>query len=186
MNKTKGMEHHSGKVTSRDLGVALSAPVPPSQRTKHSGFFITINTNQAPSDSHTISERAETLRGALREVLETEEGVSSIIKYLDPSGSWDKIEKVDTEFVVERGTRQHRIHAHAVIHIEHTTKIHISREALEQHILSYFREHGIVLPNIYVNIKPISGAGNIRAYLEKGLDESNRTSREFINRLLRK
>lgn len=157
------------KIESVDLGIALGEPLPAAERTKHSGFFITINTNLAPEDDE-LPECAERLRQAVVKLLDDEDSLKSIITYLD-TGGWDDIISIKSEHVVEQGSQQHRVHAHAVMHVDHNTKIRLKREAIETIILDNFNSFGdgCHLSNVYVNIRAIQVPGSIKAYLEKGL-----------------
>lgn len=157
------------KITTVDRGLALDTPLPASQRPKHSGFFITINTNVAPAADDVVA-CAQALRESVNAMLNKEENLKRIIDYIDGTGGWDDLDDIKSEQVVEQGSRQHRLHAHVVIHIEHRTKIRLNRAEIEKVIMDNFDHTQCDVKKLYVNIKAITGAGSIEAYLTKGIN----------------
>ena len=161
-----------GKVNVTDLGIASDVYRPKEKRDKFSGFFVTINTNVAPVGEGN-DDCANKLRQALKYMFKTEDGLKRIIKFIDGVGTWDDIDKVDGQFVVEKGALLHRIHAHAIIKFRHHTKIHLNPAEIKVIVKDYFdRGDGTgcsISGNPHVDIKLIGGDGNLEMYLSKGL-----------------
>jgi hypothetical protein len=161
-------------ITNTDLGVRVANEVPRKKnQPKHSGFFLTINTNYHPKGKEENGQEcAEKLREAMKEMLGNEENLKKIVTFLNEGDTWndETIEKVDSQFVVERGRspRGGRIHAHAALHIDHHSKIRLNIPAIKDVILPYFNS-GCTggIKNLYVNVRIINTNVGIRNYLTK-------------------
>lgn len=161
-------------ITKEDLGVRVANEVPRQKnQTKHSGFFLTINTNYHPKGKEENGQEcAEKLREAMNDMLGKEDNLKKIVTFLNEGDKWDDqtIEKVDSQFVVERGRspRGGRIHAHAALHIDHHSKIRLDIPAIKEILLPYF-ESGCTcgIKNLYVNVRIIKSNVGIRNYLTK-------------------
>lgn len=144
---------------------------------RHSGFFITINTNYRPKAAGDASSCAETLRAGLREMY-SNDGLARIVDFLPPYDSgvhhWDPdtILKVTGEFVVERGTTRKggRIHSHATLHIDHQSKIRLNIAEMKDIILAHFEGHDCGVKTLYVHIDMITN--NLAFYLRKDLKQA--------------
>jgi hypothetical protein len=160
-------------IETEDLGVRVANIAPRQQQNKHSGFFITINTNFNPKQNEEhASECAEKLRKAVKAMLTEEERLKRIVKFLIPGDTWstDTIKKVSSQFVIERGrhSKGSRIHSHAALHIEHRSKIRLDIPQMQKEILPFF-EGGCTcnIKNLYINVKIIRVNQGIRNYLTK-------------------
>lgn len=161
-------------ITKEDLGVRV-ANIEPRRKNqpKHSGFFLTINTNYHPKGNEDNGQIcAEKLREAMNAMLGDEENLKKIVTFLNEGDSWndETIEKVDSQFVVERGRspRGGRIHAHAALHIDHHSKIRLDIPAMKELLLPYFNcDVTCGIKNLYINVKIIKSNQGIRNYLTK-------------------
>lgn len=143
---------------------------------RHSGFFITINTNYLPADASDAQECAEKLREAVKAMLTEEENLKKIVYFLPSAAaeghtwSGDTILDVSSQFVVERGRNPKggRIHAHATLHIDHKSLIRINIPAIKEVIMPYFDGcTACNVKNLYINVRMIGSNADIRNYLTK-------------------
>lgn len=115
------------------------------EKTKWSNFWIMINTNRAETEDTEKSFVVTTLRAAVTKVFGDRAMLDSVINIIDDDGNivtdqetrlneLAKIEDIDTEAVVEIGKRQHRIHAHVLVMIQHHTRLQINVPALRDTI----------------------------------------------------
>lgn len=159
------------QIATEDLGVRTANLEPRRKQNKHSGFFITINTNFNPKQAEENGyDCAERLRKAVKAMLTEEERLKRIVKFLIPD-TWsnETIKKIDSQFVVERGrhAKGSRIHSHAVLHIEHTSKIQLDIPKIKEEILPFFQDGPCNVKNLYVNVKAIRANYGVRNYLTK-------------------
>lgn len=141
---------------------------------KHSGFLITISTNYRPKTKEEAKECGEKLRKAVKAMLSDETNLAKIVKFLPPheDDRWgpDKIIRVTSQFVIERGRdkRGQRIHSHAVLQIDHRSKIHLDKQGIKDVILPEMAGGCTCnIKNLYINIKYIRNGRGIRDYLTK-------------------
>ncbi len=135
--------------------------------TKWSSWLVTINPNKRPKGETKVEVRADaerlisTLQGELDELV-TGDVFPGIIKFLEEGHSWKRqyIEQVKAEYNIEIGPKTGAIHAHAVIEIEHRSKIHLDYGAIR----SFFRAKG---RPIHLDVKVIPGTGNALQYIRK-------------------
>lgn len=158
-------------IETEDLGVRTANIEPRRKQNKHSGFFITINTNFNPkeADQHGY-DCAQRLRKAVKAMLTEEDRLKRIVKFLIPdTWSTETIKKISSQFVVERGrhAKGSRIHSHAVLHIEHTSKIQLDIPKIKEEILPFFQGGPCNVKNLYVNVKAIRANYGVRNYLTK-------------------
>jgi len=159
-------------IETEDLGVRVANIAKRKEQNKHSGFFITINTNFNPKkDEDASSECAEKLRKGIKAMLTEEERLKRIVKFLnDDTWSTTTIKKVSSQFVIERGrhSKGSRIHSHAALHIEHRSKIQLDIPQISKELLP-FLEGGCTgnIKNLYVNVRIIRVNQGIRNYLTK-------------------
>lgn len=153
-------------VTVVDLGVRLSAPDSFIKQPKHSAFFITINTNKGDTVCN-ARLLAHELHNILKELFSTIENIASILTFHNAGDTYEKIVKTDVEFVVEKGQdpRGGRVHAHVLIQFKHFTSIHINKYALEEYVIRNI--HTCPLDSVYINIKSVGYAANLRSYFTK-------------------
>lgn len=160
------------QIETEDLGVRVENIKPRKEQSKHSGFFITLNTNYRPgANEENAEECAHKLRKAVKAMLTEEERLKRIVNFLDGQ-SWnaDTISKVSSEFVVERGRspRGGRIHSHISLHIDHWSKIRLNIPAIKEEILPFFSGGCTCnIKNLYVNVRIIKVDLGLRNYLRK-------------------
>lgn len=156
--------------TIQDLGIQVDNEGPRRrQETKHSGFLITMNTNYLPKSELDGGEVAERLRSTVRSML-SNEGLEQIVEFLVPGHEFDgeTIKNVEGRFVVEKGRQPKggRIHSHASLNITHTSKIRLSRPAIQEYLKRGFIDMPQV-KNFYVNIRAIGHDKRVEDYLTK-------------------
>lgn len=162
------------QVETTDLGVRIANIASRNKdKIKHSGFLITINTNYNPKQNEgNATECAEKLRSAVYDLLHDTDKLEKIIKFLIPGHTFSReyIKKVQGEFVIERGrhSKGSRIHAHATLHIDHYSKIHLDIPKIKEVLLPYFADGCTCdIKNLYINVRAIRNDLGLRNYLRK-------------------
>jgi len=124
-----------------------------SNPTRWSNFWIMINTNRAEADPTNRSHVISTLRMAVNRVFSSNATAREIFNVIDENGKietdpdliqqgLDRIEDIETEAVVEVGSRQHRVHSHVLIMVQHKSRIQINVPKLRDLIREYSIEDG--------------------------------------------
>lgn len=133
-----------------------------------SNFFVTMNTNIHPQSEIEARELSQQLGKGLKRMFKDHEAWKMIIKFLIPGHSYtdEYVQLIKTKYSVERGSdpRGGRIHAHAWIHVRHTSKIHLSVEGLRKALKIHT---GLDVP--YINIRMIrtDPFSNVERYIDK-------------------
>lgn len=156
--------------TVKDLGTAITNEGERQKsQDKHSGFFITINTNYRPKGEADAEEVAERLRKVVGRMLDNE-GLARVIEFMIPGHTFSgkTIQNVEGEFIVERGrhAKGGRIHAHATLHIKHRSKLRMSIPGMKEFLMEGFSDYPAV-KSVYINIKAIGSDRLIKDYLRK-------------------
>lgn len=143
----------------------------PNPKVKHSSFFITISTNVAPEYQSDLQSVGKALNEAMESML-SEDNLKEIVKFL-PGHEKDKyndvVEAVDGSFAVELGkkARGGRVHGHALVHIDHRSKIHLDRDEIQSFIKLSLFVRGIDLKSIYVHIDAAKSDRTLIDYISK-------------------
>lgn len=136
-------------------------------KTKWSNFFIMINTNLAGDNEFEKSNLVVTLRRAVNEVFSVRSNLIKVIHIIDERGDvvtsearrqegLHKIEKVDSEAVIEIGPKVHRVHSHVLLMIQHKTRVQINVPILRDMIRKSSTDNGITMfENPVVRVKLI-------------------------------
>lgn len=156
-----------------DLGQQEKNEVSSGSGVKHSAFFITISTNVQP----TSQEQADELSSALNEAghaLFSNEGLEQVVDFVDEykGDVFDEstIMGIDTKFATELGkdARGKRVHLHALVKIDHISKIRLDRDMIQAFVLDFLLDKGIkYVKNVYVNIQAANTEANILDYILK-------------------
>lgn len=159
--------------TVTDLGIRLTAPDEFTKRPKHSAFFITINTNKGETVCD-VQSLAREFHALLIKIFGKHEELANIIKILTPGDDYfSKVQHVESEVVVEKG--QHpkggRVHAHILLQMKHFTMVHVDKYALEDRIVTSIGT--CPLTSVYINIKSVGYAANLRGYFTKYVREAD-------------
>lgn len=159
--------------TVKDLGTAITNEGERKKsQDKHSGFFITINTNYRPKAEGDAEEVAERLRKVVGAMLDNA-GLERVVEFMVPGHTFSgsTILNVDGEFIIERGRHPKggRIHSHASLHIKHRSKIRLNIPAMKEFLMEGFSDYPAV-KSVYVNIKAIGSDRLIKDYLRKEID----------------
>lgn len=138
-----------------------------SEKTQWSNFFIMINTNLAGVDEFEKSNYVTTLRRAVHKAFSTRENMIRLLKIMNKQGEeveaeskrqsgLMKIEKVDSEAVIEIGPTIHRVHAHVLLMVQHKTRLQLNVTKLREMIREFSTEKGVTLfKNPVVRVKLI-------------------------------
>lgn len=159
--------------TVTDLGIRLVPPDSFTKRPKHSAFFITINTNKGETVCN-VPALAREFHALLLKTFGSHEELANIIKIMQPGDTYEsKVKDAQTELVVEKGQdpRGGRVHAHILLQMRHYTMVHVDKYALEDVIIRNI--HTCNLSSVYINIKSVGYAANLREYFTKYVQENS-------------
>lgn len=106
---------------------------------KISNFFLTLNTNSAELISPSL------LRKKGNEFFEH---IEEFFRFLIPGQGVNFLDSIDIQTAIESGSKYGRVHLHALIKVNHRTKILMDLRKIK----SYF-EKELNLPSVYVNVK---------------------------------
>lgn len=136
-------------------------------KTQWSNFWIMINTNQAGDNEFERSHLVNTLRRAVNDAFSTRTNIIRLLHVIDGAGEpvenevermreMLKIEKVDSEAVIEIGPTVHRVHAHVLLMVQHKTRIQLNVAELRNMIRNFSIEDKVPLfANPIVRVKLI-------------------------------
>lgn len=107
------------------------APLEKNKATKHSNFFLTINTNQQyRNDQHLESDR-NYFDGVINNI---SNNLKDYVKDSDNIWNEHNIKNVDVEYVCELGGKKQSLHAHVLIKIEHNTNIKLDFDKIKNKV----------------------------------------------------
>ncbi|QKE44401.1 endonuclease replication-associated protein [Yaravirus sp. 'brasiliensis'] len=138
----------------------------------HSGFLVTINTNRK---AQTAAERdviADIMRSIIHEMWR-DQNVPRMVKFLTGPRDPRLIKAVDSEFAIEVGGHQGRVHAHVLTNIYHNSRIHLDATYIRDEVTDQLNEGLIgagmapLRGKVYVNIKSIKGDWSVLRYVRK-------------------
>lgn len=167
------------------------------RKTRFSNFFVTISTNYRveSGDAANYREKAERLRTTLMELFD-EETPTTVLKLngdREDSGDilriGDSIVKYENSIGIEVGTgaRGHRVHAHVLMQVEHTTNIKVKIDDIkkfvwqenEDWIPEHKRDPSEPWKAVYVQVKMVDESSKrILNYIWKGAPV---TERELVD-----
>jgi ribosomal protein S16 len=134
---------------------------------KHSGFFVTVNTNKKPRTQLELDSITQALREGIADLC-SDDGFKQVIYFLIAGHTFEKhIVNIKVEYAIEIGTspRGGRIHAHLYIQVVHKSKIRLDKKKIEEILLKYLRKYGI--NSLYINIRVIGKDKSIKDYIRK-------------------
>lgn len=145
-----------------------------SEKTQWSNFWIMINTNLAGADEFEQSYLVTLMRKSVNEAFGTQGNIMKILHIVDGSGQvitdqtqrklgFKRIERVESEAVVEIGPRVHRIHAHVLLMIQHKTRVQLNVVGLRDSIREFSGGH-FVNPVVRVKLIRENPINAIRMY----------------------
>lgn len=142
----------------------------------HSGFLITINTNRSPQSPAEEAVLGDLLRLIIGDLFD-DTNVNRMFKFLNGPRQPSAIKYVDSEFAIEIGSVQKRVHAHILTNVYHNTRIHVDPLYLRDEVTSELNR-GLIragLPGlrgkVYVNVKAVKGDFSVLKYVRKGVRE---------------
>lgn len=118
------------------------------ERTQWSNFWIMINSNLAGADEFDQSYLVTLMRQSIDKSFGSRPSVMKILHIIDGGGgvvtdertrrkAFQRVERVESEAVVEIGPRVHRIHAHVLLMIQHKTRVQLNVTGLRESIREY-------------------------------------------------
>lgn len=123
------------------------------EKHQKSSFLLTINTNVTD----------ESMIGKLRSVFNIYyHNLDEYITFKDCKGNIDLVDNADCEVAIEKGPIYKRIHLHALIQIEHRTKIHLNLNKMRD----FFKDQ-LGLTSFHMNCKYAQSLYNLKEYLRK-------------------
>lgn len=138
----------------------------------HSGFLVTINTNRAPKTQAEQDVLADVMRSVVHE-LWRDRNVPKMIKYLKGPRDPSLIKYVESEFAIEVGSKQRRLHAHILTNIYHNSFIHLDRTYIADEVTEQLNEGLIgagmapLKGKVHVDIQPVRGGWSALKYVRK-------------------
>jgi hypothetical protein len=140
------------------------------RKPSNSYFFVTINTNQVYSkdDLDILAEDAEILDQCMNHIWNSNLALQ-YLKYKPCKdgylGNEDDIEWLRAEWIVERGFKQGRLHAHILIKIKHYTCLHINHDKLRVEVGKM-----LGLGKVHVDVKYVATPlSSIEDYIRKNI-----------------
>ncbi len=104
----------------------------------YSEWYITVNTNKAPDGFLDEMGRRDSLKEAIAEIA-SDEGLTRIFKYFNEEGDLEPdpsyLKRVKLKYVTEKGSKFHRIHAHFILGVTHTERVHIDKHGLNEFLV---------------------------------------------------
>ena len=123
--------------------------------TKYSNFLITINSNQSSDD----------YKAKLKDAFDIfYDSINEFLLYLEDGASWSDIKNVSGEGVLEVGSKLGKIHLHALVCINHNTKIRLDFEQIR---LFFGDLLGCGPSGFHLDVKMVRDHSNIWRYLRK-------------------
>lgn len=149
-------------------------------RTKHSGWYITINTNQRPRPRG--DPLLEEFHRAILSMVD-EIGLTYILEFQDdyqPGEPWRGVPnqaayytqtvRSDARVVTEIGPdpRGRRVHGHILLAIKHNTNVRLSRNAIESWIMDRIHSRDLrSRGGLHIHWKRVGYTEDLERYLEK-------------------
>lgn len=110
------------------LRTSIATKTTKKENINQSNFFVTLNSNV--TEEYISQERMEEI------VSDIFGNTMNYIRYLSPNASLSKVLDIDVDGVIEVGPKYHRVHAHIMVKIKHTTKLQLDlskiRDRLDQ------------------------------------------------------
>lgn len=135
-------------------------------KVKQSNFFITLNTNISPSSEMHERDLVKQLGRGIGKMVTEHEDMKRIIKFLIPGHVYSSryVLSTETEYAVEKGNKQKRLHVHIWLNVEHKSKIHLDLRELKK-VAS--ERTGVNVPYCNVRVIRKNPFQNVRDYLRK-------------------
>lgn len=157
-----------------------SAPATRGSKVHSTNVFVTINTQQGPTDEAAAIDLIQKMLDFSEDITNTSAGLDSITTWYDDrgprggtvvDGTFDDeglVHSVESEFAVERGGRKNSIHTHIVYRVRHTGWLVFDRLKIKQQCRDALGLRKF--PNVQVKLlgNP-NESEDIRNYLRKGI-----------------
>jgi len=166
--------HTAGKAAVPDAKQppAAAVVVKPSKKQHHSGFLLTINTNQRTPQMHAkyrpiFDQAIQEMLGDLGPFIVHADGSGARYPKYEPNEAKNAlIEDIEAKVNYEIGGKMNQLHVHIPIAIKHRSNIQLNRMTIAN-----FIKDRTGLPGVRVDVKgmPIHSAWDrVVAYAEKG------------------
>lgn len=140
--------------------------------THKSSFLITINTNRSVSSDIDRDVLSSMMRPILHRLLD-DRNIPLMLKFRDGTRDNGLIRGVDSEFAIEVGGKQRRLHAHILTNIYHNTKIHIDPLYIREEVTDQLNDalaaagEPRLRGKVYVNVRHVKGDWAVTKYVRK-------------------
>lgn len=146
------------------------SPFGPFGAPKSSAFFITINTNKKPVDKMEEVTLIDWLQSALENTF-SKENMPKVLTDLETltEPTLPVLGAVVFKYAVEVGQKPKggRVHAHSLLTVQHSTKLHVNTNKVKSHMISYFKDNDVKILNLYVNIRAAKTEEAMLRYITK-------------------
>jgi hypothetical protein len=131
----------------------------------YSNWLVTINPNTHSTSAMHSRDLVRQLGQALEEMWGTHEHLEKIIEFQVEGHSYlsTYIQNIHTEFTVEVGKKIGRVHSHSHVHVDHSSNIKLSHQA----IVDFIRTKLGVNPYVHIKFISLDHMGNTKNYLNK-------------------
>lgn len=163
----------SVRTTSLSVGRGARAK----QTTRSSTFFITLNTNYAPTTDEEAERMGSDLENAIEQLTQDDEIMRKMIIFRNGAPrEFSKIKSINVQFAAEIGSVRGMLHAHVLVEIVHEVSgpgIHLSIPTWKRGIRKYATNPRIgKIP--FVNVKASAGRHALINYIAKGNEKQSR------------
>lgn len=137
------------------------------EKLNRSAFLYTINTNQRYKEGDPAIENDEIcLEDSIKDVLQH---LPQYISIKESGKAWDKnsIKDVDIDYTIERGSTYGALHAHILIKIKHTTKVHLAYGKIKEKVCA-----DLGLENVYTDNRVLGASAWSGDFLESYVNKS--------------
>lgn len=177
----KGSRNPVSLSVARPTSLASAKSQPP----RKSNFFITINTNYAPTSDQEATRLGQDLQNAIRAAWDSEEDVQKMITFRSGAPrDFNQIKKMEVDYRPEIAPKTGYLHAHILFEITHTVDkpgIHLNIPAVLKAVKSHAKTPEVAKA-AYINVHGFSSRATLRAYLAKGdIARDSEVLQEFVD-----
>jgi len=161
----------SRKPVHLSVGPPASSLLPLAAPERKSNFFITINTNHAPTSDAEATRLGRDFQQAIRKAWDDDDSVRKMITFRGGGPrDFNQIKKMEVDYRPEIAPKNGFLHAHILFEITHTVPkpgIHLNIPAVLKAVKRH-AETPEVAKAPYINVHGFSSRSTLRAYLAKG------------------
>lgn len=169
---------------SLSVGPSASSLLPLAQPVRKSNFFITVNTNYAPTTDAEATALGRDLQSAIRKAWDDDDAVRKMITFRGGGPrDFNQIKNMEVDYRPEIAPKTGYLHAHILFEITHVVPkpgIHLNIPAVLKAIKTH-AETPQVSKAAYINVHAFSSRASLRAYLAKGDKDGDRALSDFVD-----